>query len=648
MTRVVPQKFLPLFILLLAFGLQTAYLAELRELFPQSFMDKPFCGVDAEAHVQRAVGLLDGSVPGDNEVFYFIPLYPIYLAALRQFWETALLLPVLGQALLQLLGIAALYSIGRLTYSPLTGALAALGLATYNYYIFYLPCFDQALLTTPFLLLGIFLLLKYHARRHSLYVLGAGIAFGLAGLSRPTVLLVLPVAVIWIFWMRASVKQVAIDFLFFVLPLLMLIAPFTWHNYQASGRLMLLSDNFGINLFTGNNPNAQGFDSLAHIQSQPSVLRFLETIEQVKQGKTTYPAEVLQYVREQPLDALALTATKTWLWFGEAEPRLIEPFFPLTIRQTRILAPLPLAWQAMALMALLGILLVRGRCWPRTALLLAIYATVSLATILFFIQFRFRLPVIPLVMLFAAAPVASASRWSRQRPQRFWLALGLLLLLTPLTPGLGLFVIFFAGLGFWPYLRQKHWTGYHWGAAVIGLYLLLVGLWTRANALATDISQTMDIYLGPPLAGSSILGQTFRMDCDNFNQLEITLGTFDHHHDQPVTFYLAADTSTQEILYTETFAGNTVGDYQKRTFSFPSITNSAGCTFFFFLSSPTATPDKAITARGYSSSPIDYYPNGSAFVGELENLQQFQADFAFKATCDLSLAEKIQAVFTKF
>jgi hypothetical protein len=657
------EKFLPLFILLLAFGLQTGYLAELRDRFPNSLIDKPFCGVDAEAHIQRAIGLLDGSIPGDNP-FYFQPLYPLYLAILRQLLGHSLLLPVFGQALLQVVGIAALYRLGRLTFSPLTGILAALGLATYNYYIFYLPCFDQALLTAPLFLLAVFLLIKYHPRQQPQYLLGAGLAFGAAALSRPTILAILPVVVIWFFWNDliqknktskiGSIKQFGHNVIFLILPVIIIMLPFTWYNYRVSGQFILLTSNFDINFFTGNNPEAQGFDSLAHIQSQPPVLYFLETIERVHKGETTFTAEALRYVWEQPIDALALTVRKTWLWFGETEQLLIEPFFPLAVWQTRTLALLPLKWQAMMATALLGILLVRGRCRSRTSLLWIIYFTFSLATIIFFIQFRFRLPAIPLVMLFAASLVAIAPRWSRQCPRRFGFVLALLLVLLPLVPGLSLFALLFAGLGLWSYLTQNRQVGYRRRSrttilltGAILLYVLLVNLWIRANALASDVSQTMDIYLGPPLVGTSILGQTFQMDCDGLNRIDVTLGTFNHNHDQPITFYLATDTSAQKILFSETFEGNSVRDYQKRSFSFQPVVDSAGRTFFFFIESPTSTPDNAITARGYSSTPIDYYPGGQALTGPPGQLEQLQADFTFKAYCDLTLWEKVQAVFNQ-
>ncbi len=123
------------------------------------------------------------------------------------------------------------------------------------------------------------------------------------------------------------------------------------------------------------------------------------------------------------------------------------------------------------------------------------------------------------------------------------------------------------------------------------------------------------------------------MDCNGLNRIEVTLGVFNIPHDQPVTFYLATDPSAQEILFSESFDGSLVRDYQKKSFSFPPIPDSAGRTFFFFIASPTSTPTNALTARGYIDTPLDRYPAGSAFAGQLGDLQQLEADFAFGAYC---------------
>jgi hypothetical protein len=548
-----------------------------------------------------------------------------------------------------------------------------LGLATYNYYLFYLPCFDQVLLTTPALTGAVYFLLKYDHDRQRRWLLLAGPALAGAVLSRPTSLAILPPVMGWLylnrhtqngaagrtaagqgFWSRAG----AVSLL--ALPVLVAVFPFTWHNYRVSGHFSLLSDNFGVNLYTGNNPDAAGLDSLIQPQSQPAVLRFQVLYPRVVAGETTLTAEVLRYVSEQPGDWLALLARKTWLWFGAADEPLVSPFFPLSIDPqaggytSRTLARLPLEWQAMAVAACLGLLPgpARGRSRRRIGLLWLVYGVFSAATILFFIQLRFRLPFAPFVILSGASLLALAGGWYRRQPWRFRAVLLGLLLLYPLVPGLWLFILLFTGLGLWPvgsmgYSPRRSLRAMGRIAIPVCLYLLAVGVWLKAEALAADISQTIDHYLGPPVAAGSIVGQTFQMDCDGLHQVEITLGVFGDEHDRPVTFYLAADPSAQAILYSESFDARPVRDHQTKRFSFPPIAGSAGRSFFFFLTSPTSTLENALTGRGYTDTPVDRYPAGRAWAGRPDNLQPLQADFAFGAFCDLSSWQKVWDVFRR-
>jgi len=468
------SRLTPYLLILLALALQLAYLHELHTLFPDQFVHAPFCGVDAEAHVERAIGLLNGTKPG-QEPFDFIPLYPLYLATLRAVVGESLFVPIYIQAIFQLLGIAAIYRLGRLTFSPLAGNLAALGLATYNYYIYYTPCFDQTLLTTPFLTLSLCLFMQYAFKMKSvkrplamtslplggneggskLLLFITGITLAIAILSRPTILILLPVFILSLFWsqhatsLKAMLWPIIKDTMWLILPIIIAIAPITWHNYRTSGRFILITDVFGVNLFTGNNPDAQGLDTLAHIPSQPAVLRFRLTLRRIQRGETSYAREVLNYYREQPADALALNLRKLWLWFGEADLPLVSPFFPLLVSQSRTLSNLPLTWQALAVAAWLGILLVRPRAWPRLTFLWLSYAIFSLFTILFFIQLRFRLPFLPFMLLEAAALMAAAPNWAKAQPRRFILVLLIMLILLPFIHGLNLFILLFIALGWW-------------------------------------------------------------------------------------------------------------------------------------------------------------------------------------------------------
>jgi hypothetical protein len=306
----------------------------------------------------------------------------------------------------------------------------------------------------------------------------------------------------------------------------------------------------------------------------------------------------------------------------------------------------------MAVVAGLGLLFTPKRRWRDMLLLWLAYGGVSLATILFFIQLRFRLPFAPFVILLAASLVAMVPELRRDYPRRFWFSLGILLLLYPLLPTLWLFIGLLVGLGLWiKPSTQKTGEGVNPPrgndeakfqrsklsliiTSLIGVYLVGVGLWLQSQYPAAQ--QTIDHYLGPPLAESGILGQTFQVDCAGLSQVEITLGTFYDPPSAPITFSLATDTSAQTILFTEIFAGQSVKDYQKRKFSFPSIDTSAGQSYFFFIASPASTPQQALTARGYTDTPVDRYPQGKAWAGQLGALQPLQADFAFAARCTSS------------
>ncbi|MDM8518688.1 glycosyltransferase family 39 protein [Anaerolineales bacterium HSG6] len=721
-------KRLPVLFLWLAFTLQLSYLNELRQTFPDRLGVIPFCGVDSLAHLDRAHGLLNGSIPGP-EVFYFIPLYPLYLATFQQFFDGSLFMPLYIQSLFQMMGLAALYKLGRQLYSPLTGLLAMIGLASYSYYLLYLPCFDQTMLTTPALTIGLTLLLSEQTRPRRLNLLIAGISFAVAILSRPTVLMALPLVLLWIGWLkvletntydthsgmweknipRRRTQTILLSATLFLLPIICAIAPLTWHNYQVSGRFVLISDNFGINLFTGNNPDAYGLDSLAHVQSQPAVLRFEETIALIKQGQTSYEREVISYWQTDPQDALELTLLKTWYWFGETEEPLIEPFFPSTVGQSAILRMLPLGWQAVIVIALLGITLIPTCNRPALWFVWAVYAVFSLFTILFFIQLRFRVPLIPFVMLSSGALLSMAPTWLAQRHWKFGFSLAVMLILVPLIPGLVPFIVLFVGLGvvFSPANRVINvslasWldkistptqpppargrssrppleahrkdeqtsplaggneggrisikqTSTNWNSfqatprytlmIALLLYLSLIMLITLTRREHQDVGQAIDHYLGPPLIGQGILGQTFRMDCDNLSQIEATLGTFNDYPDQPIIFTLTDSPTNPDPIHAETFLGQSVTDYQRRVFQFPPIPDSAGREFFFYLTSPTATAATTITARGYGDTPIDQYPDGQALAGPLGQLQPIQADVAFVATCEQSWWEQVWAVF---
>ncbi|MBN1218429.1 MAG: glycosyltransferase family 39 protein [Anaerolineae bacterium] len=633
---------IPIFVLLLTFVLFLSYPTNLHATFPNGFINKPFCGVDAQTHHQRALGLISGQYPGDKP-WLFIPFYPAYLATLYVFLGIDFFFPVVVQSIFNLITCAALYAIGRYLFSNLAGTLATLAFVLYAPFIYYLPCYDQSLLTVPFFTLTVFFLFKFQANRQIRWLVFAAICVALSALSRPTILIIVPAVLLWLFIYRISFKRFLLEALGFAGLVLILISPITWHNYQTSGLFIPLSKNGGVNLFTGNNPDASGLDSLAHVQSQPAVLRHVELQKRRISGETTYSAEVFKYIREQPGDWIQLTGRKVWLWFGEADRPLISPFFSQTIEESMILRWLPIEWQAMAFTALLGLVLAKSRQHQANMLVWLVYGFFSLATILFFIQLRFRLPFVPIVVIYAMALVTQASNWIQQNQKRYWLVLIVLLAMYLILPSLWIFILIYSLRGLWAASKPSGDVVHRWTFIVIWSYLVVGGFFIHSRMAANDVSQTIAHYLGPRLVGQGILGQTLQMDCDGFDSLWIKMGTFDNNHDQPVTLFLTKDLDAQQTLLAGQFDGSKVQDNTWLHFEFEPLPDSNRQTYFFFITSPTSTVDNSLTTRGYSDVPIDYYKSGQAYAGALGSLQKIEADFAFVATCQQSLWQKLLA-----
>src|SRR6185295_3704761 len=90
--------------------------------------------------------------------------------------------------------------------------------------------------------------------------LAVGIASGLGALARPNLLLIGALCVAW-----AAVSQRDRSLVIragwlaaFALGALVCIAPVTWRNYAVSGDFVPITYSGGLNLFIGNNPDANG------------------------------------------------------------------------------------------------------------------------------------------------------------------------------------------------------------------------------------------------------------------------------------------------------------------------------------------------------------------------------------------------------
>ena len=383
-----------------AFALRLLYIFQSQR---SPFYDFPL--VDAKTYTQAAAAMALGHF-GDQP-FWQPPLYPHFLGALYALFEPSFTLPRLVQAALGATLCLLIFRLGRV-FSPAVGYLAAGLAACYGPFIFF-----EAELLPPALALVLNLLalwaLLWAAEGPPQRLLLAGFCFGLSALCVANVLAFVPVAALWLVWVRRSIRGVAV----LLLGTALAIAPVTLRNYWVGGDWVLISSNAGLNFYIGN--NAQ-YDETVAIQPGPAWLE-LTGRPRVEAGATQpsaqsrfFLAESWDFMRQQPVAYLKLLLYKLYLfWHGDEIGRNQDLYF------ARQYAPLlqVLLWKygvafpfgLLAPLALVGLgLSYRNGLLRRPApLLLALFAGAYMLTVVaFFISARYRLPVVPILLMFAA------------------------------------------------------------------------------------------------------------------------------------------------------------------------------------------------------------------------------------------------------
>lgn len=375
------------------------------------FFDAP--QMDALYHVQWAQAFAAGE-RFQEPPFFRAPLYPWALGLLFKLLGDGLLVPRLVQALFGAAATALVHLVGARAFDRRVGRVAALLWATSWVGIF----FDGELLLEPLAiplsLLGLYLMLGSDRAPRAGRLLAAGLAFGLSAITRLNVLLLMPLLAFWLLLRPGALDLRArlLPALWLTLGTLLPILPITAYNQIAGGDTVLVASQGGLNLWIGNNPVSDGTTAVVPGTREDWWGGHHDAIAQAElaEGRELRPSEVSQhfadrafaFMRSQPGAWLALMGRKLRLFLWNAElgnnevPRFLferfSPLAPLTAIGFGVLLPLA------ALGLVLGARGGRARL-PLWGYLLAYSASV----VLFFVNARFRLPVLPVLAVYAAA-----------------------------------------------------------------------------------------------------------------------------------------------------------------------------------------------------------------------------------------------------
>jgi len=383
---------------------------------------------DARGYDQWARRLAGGDWIG-SDVFYQAPLYPYFLGVVYAVTgadpgAARLVQAVIGAASAALLAVSA----ARL-FGARAGLLAGLMLALYAPAIFLDSLLQKSVLDV-FFVTGVVTALSFvltgDDRRRWWAV--AGLATGALTLTRENALVLVAVIAVWT-WFAAPVARVgrARALALFIAGVGVALAPVAARNFAVSGEVYLTTSQFGPNFYIGNNADADGsYQSLRFGRGSPEFERLDATeLAERATGRALTPAEVSSYwtnqattfITTQPGAWLALMARKTALLVNateavdtESQESYAEWSWPLRVlgRLTHFGVLVPLA--------LIGLWATWGDR-RRLAVFHAITLAFAAATIAFYVFARYRYPLVPLLVLFAAAGLAALPRLVATTPR---------------------------------------------------------------------------------------------------------------------------------------------------------------------------------------------------------------------------------------
>lgn len=404
--------------------------------------DRSLPGLDMYHFERWILNILDTNwLDRENTPFWQEPLYPYTMALVMSIFGRDFLWPKLFQALLGSLSCMLIYFIGRRAFSRSVGIIASLLACFYGMFLLYEAILLRETMLTFLYLLSILTLLIAKEKGRLRWYLIAGVCLGLSINGRPNVIVFAPAALLWIwvygfedspdpttqsarkFWDGLSRSRFTVSILRREAPVdlgqssgsrkaaciavllagvVLTILPVTMKNYLVGGRFVLLGTSGGYNFYMGNCRDATG--TLTVTDSMLKIAPDLYYAKDKDLAKINWFGLAMEQIAADPLRFVRLLLRKFYLYWGSYEiPNNANYYLD---RQFSWVLRLPLIpfWVVLPLAAT-GIVL-SLREWPRPALLLLFIFTYMCSILLVYVVDRYRVPMVPYLLIFAAYAIA--------------------------------------------------------------------------------------------------------------------------------------------------------------------------------------------------------------------------------------------------
>lgn len=332
------------------------------------------------------------------------PLTPFFLAAVYAVTGPSPRAAQVAMAFAGALGCALVVVLGRQLFGSTVGWLSGLIAAGYPFFVFLTSVSLTENLAIPLYVALVILLVRIRDQPRLRDAWLAGVVVGLAALNKPTALGLLPFLVLWlaIIW-RTQPQQVVRMATPIVLATMFVVLPWTVRNYLRLGEIIAVTTQAGGALYASNGFHADyAIEKLENGATGwyglPGSGPKLDGLSRAEADRREFRL-ALAFIREHPQKFLEQAYRKVRIFWGA---------YPHPIHRA--------SWAATAVLSLIG-LGISLPAWRRLMPLYLLIVQTALISVFFSAMPRFRAPIEPFLLIFAAVALVGFARGELWRPQ---------------------------------------------------------------------------------------------------------------------------------------------------------------------------------------------------------------------------------------
>ena len=341
-------------------------------------------------------------------LFNGLPLYPYLLGIIFKIFKHDLFIVRLVEIIIGSLGCVLLYLIVKEIFNKRVGVIAAIIAAFYAPFIFYSGILVPTVFTVFFYLASLLIFVKAiqapSKRRFFLF----GVIAGLAIMLRASMLLFLPLALAWVVIISADKKKALKNAALAIVGVLLVMTPLLVRNYIVSRDIVFLTSHAGMNLYIGNNEEADGRfkapswarSNIAGLQTDAKTIAQKELGRDLKDSEVSkyYASKAASFIKKNPGAFLRLLWQKLTLFINSQE---IYDVACYEVYRDKI-PILRFPFITFLFVGTLGIagMLISLKNWKKVMPLYLFVITYTASILLYFVSSRYRVPFAVVMVIF--------------------------------------------------------------------------------------------------------------------------------------------------------------------------------------------------------------------------------------------------------